>query len=367
MMSTNVSMDEVTRQQPVRVGLVGCGGIGTHHMRRLRNQENAEFAGGVDISADAREAFTEEFGVPTFDSFTRLLEAGVDAVIITTPNKFHEECAIEALESDIPVLLEKPLAHSLESAERIAEFAEASDAFVMLGFHNRFRQGAQVLNAHRENGELGEVKHVEANYVRRRGVPGRGSWFTTKDIAGGGSLIDIGVHAIDLGLHFMGFPEVVEVSGLTRSEFGSRENYTFLQMYGPDTNASHFDVDDSASAFLRFANGSTMSLEVAWATNRPSTNEFVVRGTNAGATYDIGDGSLTIHKTKSDGVPHLSDAAIQTRDEDAYALEQAAFIDCVARGVEPTINTLEQALTVQRIIDAIYRSAEQNAAVRLDG
>lgn len=365
-MSTNVSMDEATRHRPIRVGIIGCGGIGTHHMRRLQTHENCEFAGGVDISADARETFTEEFGVPTFGSFERLLDVGVDGVIITTPNKFHEETTVEALEANIPVLLEKPLAHTLESAERIADVVEASEAFVMLGFHNRFRQGTQVLTARRENGKLGEVKHVEANYVRRRGVPGRGSWFTTKDIAGGGSLIDIGVHALDLGLHFMGFPEVVEVSGLTRSEFGSRENYTFLDMYGPDTNASHFDVDDSTSAFLRFANGSTMSLEVAWATNRPSTNEFVVRGTEAGATYDLGDGSLTIHQTESDGVPHLSDAAIQTRDEDAYALEQAMFIDCIARGEEPPINTLEQALTVQRIIDGIYRSADENRAVRLD-
>ena len=359
-------MDEDTQQGPVRIGLVGCGGIGTHHMRRLQQQHNCEFAGGVDISADAREAFTEEFGVPTYGSFDRLVDVGVDAVIITTPNKFHEQCAVEALEADIPVLLEKPLAHTLESAERIADVVSASEAFVMLGFHNRFRQGAQVLNAYREEGRLGTVKHVEANYVRRRGVPGRGSWFTTKDISGGGSLIDIGVHAIDLALHFLGFPEVVEVSGQTRSEFGSRENYTYITMYGPDTEASHFDVDDSATAFMRFANGSTMSLEVAWATNRPSTNEFFVRGTEAGATYDLGDGSLTFHASETTGAPHLADSAIQTRDEDAYALEQAAFIEAVERGEPPAINTLEQALEVQRIIDAIYRSADQQSAIRLD-
>lgn len=358
-------MDEATDHMPVRVGIVGCGGIGTHHMRRLR-QQDCEFAGGVDINADAREAFTEEFGVPTFGSFERLVDVGVDAVIITTPNKFHEECAVEALEADVPVLLEKPLAHTLESAERIADVARASEGFVMLGFHNRFRQGAQVLTSYREEGRLGDVRHVEANYVRRRGVPGRGSWFTTKDISGGGSLIDIGVHAIDLALHFLGYPDVVEVSGQTRSEFGSRENYTYLNMYGPDTDASHFDVDDSATAFLRFANGATLSLETAWATNRPSTNEFYIRGTKAGASYDLDDGSLTIHESDATGAPHLADSVIQTRDEDAYALEQATFIDAVGRGEAPPINTLEQALEVQRIIDAIYRSAEHQTAIRLD-
>lgn len=364
-MSTDVSTENAVRDQPVTVGIVGCGGIGTHHMRRLQQQE-CEFVGGVDVSAEAREQFTEEFGVPTYESFQSLADAGVEAVIVTTPNKFHEECAVEALEADVAVLLEKPLAHTLESAERIAAAADASDAFAMLGFHNRFRQGAQVLTANKQEGRFGDVTHVEANYVRRRGVPGRGSWFTTKDVAGGGSLIDIGVHAIDLALHFLDFPEVVEVSGQTRSEFGDREDYTYIDMYGPDTDAEHFDVDDSASAFVRFADGSTMSLEVAWATNRPPTNEFVIRGTDAGATYDLGDGNLTIHETDDTGAPHLSDSTIETRDEDAYALEQARFLEAVATGDAPDINTIEQALSVQRVIDGIYRSAEENRAVRLD-
>lgn len=364
-MSTNVSTEDATRNRPVRVGIVGCGGIGTHHMRRLQRQD-CEFVGGVDISADAREAFSEEFGVPTYDSFDHLVDADVEAVIVTTPNKYHETCAVEALDAGVAVLLEKPLAHTLESAERIADAADASDAFAMLGYHNRFRQGAQVLTAHQAEGRFGDVTHVEANYIRRRGVPGRGSWFTTKDIAGGGSLIDIGVHALDLALHFLQFPEVVEVSGQTRSEFGTRDDYTYLSMYGPDTDGGHFDVDDSASAFVRFADGSTMSLEVAWATNRPPTNEFFIRGTRAGATYDLGDGSLTIHETDATGVPHLSDAEIETREKDAYALEQAAFLDFVATGTEPDINTLEQGLTVQRIIDAIYRSARENTAIRLE-
>jgi len=364
-MSTDGAVDDSVRERPVRVGLVGCGGIGTHHMRRLQEQP-CVFVGGVDISAEARETFTEEFGVPTYESFSSLDEEGVDAVIVTTPNKYHEECAVEALDADVHVLIEKPLAHTLESAERIAEAASASEAFAMLGFHNRFRQGAEVLTGHREDGRFGDVTHVEANYIRRRGVPGRGSWFTTREIAGGGSLIDIGVHAIDLALHFLGFPEVVEVSGQTRSEFGSREDYSYLGMYGPDTDAEHFDVDDSASAFVRFADGSTMSLEVAWATNRPPTNEFVIRGTGAGATYDLGDGSLTIHETDDTGAPQLSDAEIQTRDEDAYDLEQTYFLDHVRADQPPERNTIDQALSVQRVIDAIYRSAEKNRAVRLD-
>lgn len=364
-MSTDVSMENAVHSQHVKVGIVGCGGIGTHHMRRLQQQE-CEFVGGVDISAEAREQFTEEFDVPTYESFQRLVDAGVEAVIVTTPNKFHEECAVAALDADVSVLLEKPLAHTLESADRIAKAAAASDAFVMLGFHNRFRQGAQVLAAHRAADRFGDVTHVEANYVRRRGVPGRGSWFTNKDVAGGGSLIDIGVHAIDLALYFLGFPEVVEVSGQTRSEFGTREDYTYLGMYGPDTDAEHFDVDDSASAFVRFADGSTMSLEVAWATNRPPTNEFVIRGTGAGATYDLGDGDLTIHETDYTGAPQLSDAEIQTRDEDAYELEQAYFLDHVRNDEEPELNSIDQALSVQRVIDGIYRSAEEKRAIRLD-
>ncbi len=349
----------------VAVGIVGLGGIGHHHASRLV-ERGAELVGGMDIDADARRRFHEEFGVHAYEDETDLYD-DCDAVLITTPNRFHEEYAISALEAGLDVLLEKPLAHSLESAERIAAAAAEADGFCMVGFNNRFANPVQVIKHYQDGGRFGKTTHVEANYVRRRGIPGRGSWFTSDHVAGGGALIDIGVHAIDLALYFLDHPEIVEVSGETRSEFGGRDDYAFVHMWGNDDNGPEgFDVDDSASAFIRGADGRTVSLEVAWATNRPTNDEFIVRGTDAGATFDRGNDELTIHEADRGGDHHLADTTVETRESDSHAAEQEVFLDAVAAGEAPTINTIDEALSVQRVIDAIYRSSEEGGAIRLD-
>jgi predicted dehydrogenase len=354
----------MTRPNDVAVGIVGLGGIGSHHARKL-TERGANLTAGMDVDPDAREAFYEEFGVPAYEDEAALYD-DCDAVLITTPNRFHEEYAVSALAAGLDVLLEKPLAHTLESAERIADAAREADGFCMVGFNNRFAEPVQVIKHYQDTGRFGETTHVEANYVRRRGIPGRGSWFTSDDVAGGGALIDIGVHAIDLALYFLDHPEVVEVSGTTRSEFGGRDDYAYVHMWGDDTGPEAFDVDDSASAFIRGADGGTVSLEVAWATNRPPTEEFVVRGTEAGATFDRGNDDLEIHEAAVGGGHHLSDATVETREGNSHAAEQATFLEAVAAGEAPAINTVEEGLRVQRVIDAIYRSSETGAAVRLD-
>ncbi|WP_058365130.1 Gfo/Idh/MocA family protein [Haloparvum sedimenti] len=348
----------------VRVGIVGLGGIGHHHANRLA-ERGANLVGGMDIDADARTRFAEAFDAAVYEEAEHLYEE-VDAVLVTTPNRFHEEYALSALDAGLDVLLEKPLAHDLESAERIVEAAKEADGFCMVGFNNRFAEPVQVLKHEQAEGRFGDVRHVEANYVRRRGIPGRGSWFTSKGVAGGGSLIDIGVHAIDLALYFLDYPEVVEVSGVTRSAFGGRDDYTFVEMWGEDAGPEGFDVDDSASAFIRGADGRTVSLEVAWATNRPTNDEFVIRGSDAGARFDRDSHDLTIFESKTGGGHHHADQHVETRENDTHATEQGVFLEAVAEGEAPTINTVEQALTVQKVIDGIYRSSEQGGAVRLD-
>ncbi|WP_135854406.1 Gfo/Idh/MocA family protein [Halorussus salinus] len=351
--------------EPVRVGFVGLGNIGHYHADRLVDLDGVDIVGGVDINPDARARFAEKYGVESYESYEDLYSAAVDAVVVTTPNKFHEEYAVAALRSGLDVLLEKPLAHSLESAERIAEAANNAEGFCMVGFHNRFRNPVEVVKAYQEEGRFGRTRHVEANFIRRRGIPGRGSWFTNSEIAGGGALIDIGVHAIDLSLHFHDFPTVEEVSGTIRSQFGSRDDYAYLEMWGEDAQSGEFSVDDSVSAFIRCEGGKTIALEVAWAANRSPNEEYIVRGTEAGATFDKGDDSLTLHETGRQGTDHFSDSEIQTRHEDAHKAEQRIFFEAVRDGVAPTMNTVEQALEVQRVIDAIYRSHEEGRAIQL--
>lgn len=355
-------------EKPVRVGIVGLGNIGHFHadnLGHLSGEVAAELAGGVDVDADARDEFTDSFGAPTFAEGSALFEHA-DAVIITTPNSFHEEYTIGALEAGCHVLVEKPVAHTVESAERVVKAAAASDKVCMVGFHNRFANPVQVLATHIEEGRFGEIDHVEARYVRRRGIPGRGTWFTDGEIAGGGALIDIGAHTIDLALYLAGFPVVEEVTGVTRSTFGTREDYACLDMWGQDAG-TEFDVDDSASAFLRCEDGTTVSLEVAWAANRESTQEMVVRGEDAGATLDFDGGDLLIHEVADDGATHFADTRVTTDTEDPHVEELRRFLAAARAGESPGLNTPEQGLWVQRVIDAIYRSSETGGAIDLSG
>jgi len=354
-----------TADTPVRVGIVGLGGIGTHHADRIVDLGH-DLVGGMDVDETARHRFEAEYDVPTVESFDDLTALDVEAVVVTTPNKYHEQYAIAALDAGLPVLLEKPLAHDLDSAERIVDAAASAESFLMVGFNNRFIPPAEVVTAAIDEGRFGDVTHVEANYVRRRGVPGRGGWFTTKAVSGGGALIDLGVHAIDLALHFLGHPTVVEVAGETRSEFGGREDYTYLDMYGPDHGADGFDVDDSAQAFIRGADGKTVALEVAWAENRPPNHDFVVQGTAAGAQFDLLSGDLELYETGTAGRPHLSTTSVETAEVDAHRAEERRFLSAVRTGEPPERNTPEQALRVQRVIDAIYRSSTEGRAIRLD-
>ncbi|SEW32242.1 Gfo/Idh/MocA family protein [Natrinema salifodinae] len=356
----------MTNRSDIEAGIVGLGNIGQYHAERLVDL-GVTLAGGMDVAAEARTRFARRYDVDVYDDHHELFDT-VDAVIITTPNKYHEEYAIDAFERDLHVLLEKPLGHSIESARRIAEAAAESDGYAMVGFNNRFANTVRIVKNRIERGDLGDVTHVEANYVRRRGIPGRGSWFTRRQIAGGGALIDLGVHAIDLALYLLGYPDVTEVNGVARGEFGSREEYAYLDMWADDAGPEGFNVDDSASAFIRCTGDHTVSLEVAWATNRPATHEFVVRGTESAARFDLLEGDLTFHSASKIGPDHLEDTSVETRQNDTHSDEQKVFFDrVVGEGKRERGNSVTEALEVQRVIDGIYRSSDEGHTISIGG
>lgn len=357
----------VSKGTPLQVGVIGLGNIGHWHASLTRDLD-AEVVVGLDVSPEARAGFEDEFDCPTTDDMDSLLTHDVDAVIITTPNRFHEEYAVTALDAGVNVLCEKPLAHSLESAERIVATAEESDARLMVGFNNRFRGPAEEVKKEIAAGTLGDVVHVEANFIRRRGVPGRGTWFTREDLSGGGALIDLGVHAIDLALYLLGYPEVTEVSGVTRSQFGGSPDYTYVDMHGEDHGHEQFDVDDSVTALIRCADGQTITLDVAWATNRDDTEEFVVRGTDAGAAFELNGDEVTYYTVnRGDETDPLPTPTVETGDFSGHQAEQAYFFDCIREGRPLERNCPEEGLVVQQVIEAIYRSSESGRAAQVRG
>lgn len=351
----------------VTVGVVGLGTQGRRHVNEVVNL-GADLVGGADVSADARESFAAEYDQPAYESHETLYdEAEPDAVIITSPNKFHEPAAVDAFERDISVLLEKPLAHTLESAERIVSAAEDSAGVGMVGFKNRYCAAAEAFISRREDGRFGDITRVEANFIRRRGAA-VGTWFTNKEIAGGGALIDIGVHALDFAMYLMDYPEVVEVSGVTRSNLASRDDYVDPNGWGNPERADEvpFTVDDSAMAFLRTAEGAVITLDVAWATNREPSRGIVVRGTEAGASMDLGGSELSINEAINRGTDQFVDTDIDADlERTTLTGEDADFLDAVARGEPPEMNTLSEGLRIQRLLDAIYESSETGSAVRL--
>ena len=350
---------------PVRVGVVGCGLMGRVHSRNV-DGAGGEIVAGADVDAETRAEFEEEFGVPTHEDHGALLASEVvDAVVVTTPNRFHEPAAVDALEAGCSVFVEKPLAHSLESAERIAAAARDAPGFCMVGFHSRFSPAATATKAYADRGRFGEIDHVEATYVRQRGIPSPGSWFTNGELSGGGALIDVGVHVLDLAMFMLDHPEPVEATGVSRSTFGPREDYADPDGFATSWSGGGgtFDVEDSVSAFIRFETGQTVSLEVAWATNRPAANEVTLRGTEAGAQFEIEGEVVDVYEAADVGVDHYLTTEIDARGgPDGHVVEMERFLDALQRDELPAENTVDEGLTVQRVIDAIYRSSEDGRA-----
>lgn len=328
---------------PVRIGVVGLGTIGRIHATRF-DRLGCDLL-GADLDEEAREGFTIEFDAPTYADHRELLDADVDAVIVGVPNRFHEGIAIDALEAGVDVLIEKPLAHSVESAERIAEAAGDAEGFCAVGFTMRHASLTRRVRKFYQEGRFGRISHIGVEYLRRDFVPGEGrGWFTNQELAGGGVLMDLGVHIIDLALYLLEYPTVTEVSGVTRSEFGE------------------YAVDDSATALLRCGDGRTISIDTSWKAAVEPARKCAVRGTEAGAAFDISGSELTLVSPEEN--EEVETVAVET--EDMHLVEDRAFLEAVAGEHDEMSDTVEEALVVQRIIEAIYESTRRGEAVQIE-
>ena len=350
----------------LRIGIIGAGNIGQTHAETLRSLGETIDA-VADIDERNRMAFAESFEIPsTYDDHrTMLADEPLDLVVVAVPNALHAECAIAALEADVDVFVEKPLAHTLADAERIADTARTSDGSVMVGFVRAFESWAGELKDRIADGTFGHVYDVDAEYVRRRGIPQLGSWFTQKRVSGGGALIDVGVHVLHLTLYLLDFPTIETVSATTGNHFGTKDDYTYLSMWGGGPiDDGTFDVDDYARVFLRTADGTTIHLHLSWAINDSPTQSIRVHGVETGAVTEIENGKPRVNLYSTNGSA-LSDTELTYSDTDRFANQWSYVTDVVRGDRELTKNTLEEGLLVQRLIDAIYESAETGREVDL--
>ncbi|TNJ65608.1 Gfo/Idh/MocA family oxidoreductase [Paenibacillus hemerocallicola] len=350
----------------LRVGAVGTGGMfrGAHLPAWLANPDT-EVVALCDANEEAAQKIADEHGIPAVytDYNEMLARENLDIVNVCTPNLFHSEVAVAALKAGKHVFCEKPDAVSPEEAAKMAAAAEESGKVLMVMRNNRFRTVAQFLKAYVQNGHMGEIYTGRCGWIRRRGIPGKGGWFTTKELSGGGPLIDLGVHMIDLALWFMGNPKPVAVSGSTYTKFAETELAdSEHSAFGSKQAGGVFDVEDLATGFIRFANGATLALEFSWASNIEQETRFVeLRGTKSGFSLNNEDLKLftEIEGTLCNVQPQIAKKGNGHGDNIHH------FVDVVLGRAEPVFKP-EQGVDMINILSAIYESAKLGREVRLD-
>ena len=342
----------------VRVGIIGAGNIAASaHVPGYRAATDVEIAAVCDIVPGKAVTFAAEHGIPkAYESHLEMLEKEtLDAVSVCTPNFAHKQTTIDALRAGRHVLCEKPIAMNLAEGEAMAAAAREAGRTLQIGLHWRFTAEAQVLKRYADSGDLGDIYYGEATYWRRRGIPGWGV-FTRKALQGGGALIDIGVHTLDHTMWLMGSPRPVAVSGVTYAAFGKRSDV--VSIWAP-WDPAKFDVDDTAIAMIRFANGASLLLRASWAANiEKAYGETRILGTRGGAHMS----PLQIFTEAHGALVNVTPTNLP--EVKAHVEEVKHFVSCVRDGTTCLVD-LRQVLDVQAVIDAIYRSAEAGREVVL--
>jgi len=343
----------------IRVGVIGTGGIATtQHIPGYQALEGVEVVALCDVvPGRAAEAAQGIPGARAYEDYREMLaREHLDAVSVTTPNFAHRDATIAALEAGAHVLCEKPIAMNLAEGREMVEAARKAGKVLQIGVHMRFEAEAMALRKFVEAGEMGEIYHGEATYMRRRGIPTWGV-FTQRKFQGGGALIDIGVHALDRALWLMGNPKPVSVSGMTYANFGKR---TDLATPRGLWDVDKFDVDDMGVALVRFESGATLVLRACWAGHIEGNIVGTrIMGTQAGAFMS----PLQVFKDMHGNMVDVTPTGLVPVE--GHAAEIAHFISCV-RGETECMVRNEQILDVQAILDAIYLSASTGHEVRLD-
>lgn len=349
-----------------RVGVVGCGGIanGAHFPAYLL-EKRAKIVGVCDIKEEraqkAKNRFFRDARVYT-DYREMLKDDSIDYIDICTPNYLHSVIAVDALNAGKNVLCEKPDAVSVEEAYKMKTAAEQNKKLLMVIRNNRYLGPSQELKSRITAGEFGEIYAGRCGWVRRRGIPGKGGWFTTKAQSGGGPLIDLGVHMIDLAVWLMGNPTPVSVSGNTFTKFAQSDSSDSANSrYGDRVENGTFDVEDLAMGLIRFDNGAVLQIEFSWASNIKREHRFVeLRGTKAGCAWKNGRAEMFYEK----GGKQINKKLSKKHSLIGHGRNIAHFIDVLEGKAEP-IFVPQQGIDMIKILSAVYESAETGKEIAL--
>ncbi|MEH7334998.1 Gfo/Idh/MocA family oxidoreductase [Neobacillus drentensis] len=331
----------------LRIGIIGVGGIAQdrHIPAFLELSDICEITALSDVNGERARKVAEKYYIPhVFEDYHQLFSE-VDAVCICTPNKFHAEITIAALEAGVHVLCEKPMALNAEECKGMIAASQKAGKVLAIAYHYRFMKEAQA--AKKAMSEVGTSLVARVQALRRRKVPGWGV-FTNKDLQGGGSLIDFGCHLLDLALWLMGNPKEITVSGSTYNALSKIPNQ--VNQWGTFDHET-FNVDDHVTAYIKFENGASMLFETSWAAN--------IKDDQANVSISGVDGGLNVFPfelyTTKNGILLNSEAAWLSGEENPGVPQAKNFIEACL-GLDVLIVKPEEALQVSRIIDRIYES-----------
>lgn len=350
--------------ESVGIGIIGAGGIAvsTHlpAYKKMEDEGKVRLVGVADVDEKRAKETAEKFGIAhVFTDYEAMLKAdGLDAVDVCTPNFLHHGPVMDAFAAGKHVICEKPIAlNATEGAEMVNAARKAGKKF-QVALNMRFGSGPQAIKRFIDDGKLGDVYYARAHALRRRGIPGWGV-FTQKDKQGGGPLIDIGVHILDLTLWLMGYPKPTSTTGMTYTKFGTREGV--LGLMG-QWDPKKYTVEDFAVGFVRFENGATLTLESSFVANL-ETNQFHTSlfGTEGGVYLDpFNNANTKIFREESGTLTDTAPVFLPTVG--THEAELRAFVNCILEDLPEPVPG-EQGLMVTQILDAIYKSAETGKEV----
>lgn len=344
----------------LKVGLIGLGGIANLHAGGWKESEHAELVAGCDINPEVFPRWEAEHGIKNLTpEYQELIEnPELDVIDICSPNNYHSEQTIAALNAGKHVLCEKPLAPTVAEIQQMIEARDRAGKLLMTGHHFRFTGTARALKAEIDAGALGQIYHARAWWLRRSGAPIRPT-FIYKAQAFAGVGIDLGVHVIDLVLWLMGNPQPVSVTGVARTEIALQDG-AFSKSGGDIPKG--FDVDEFSSAFIRFENGASLIIEVSWLLHHGTDSDDVqtwLYGTKAGAHWP----KCEIYETNNTLKQHYN-RVLKITDEKlrAHHQEIVDFAQAIVDGGTSPVPS-EQSLQVQQILEGLYKSADTGKEV----
>lgn len=352
----------------LKIGIIGVGSIAQSHIRGYLHNPDTELYAFCDINEERLKKNGEKYGVTRLytdaEQMLRKLPQ-LDAVSICTWNSQHAPCTIAALKAGKNVLCEKPMALNTIEAKEMEAAARESGKLLMIGFVRRYGNDCRIVKDFIDNGVFGDLYYSKATYLRRNGWPG--GWFGDKSRSGGGPLLDLGVHVIDLTRYLMGNPQPVSVFGATFHKLANRSGIKDRNMNAHQSatdKAPIFDVEDSAVAMIRYGNGSVMSVETAFSLNIKNEESIIeLFGTKAGAKLDP---ELELY-TLTNG--YMSNIVLDTPTalsfEGLFNNEIDHYIDCMLGRAECR-SPAEDGVTLMKILDAIYQSAESGHEVQIN-